>query len=137
MAEISAFLKSGEAKDEEVPAEKEQQVEMFLKQFDKAYFEDEESKTFALIVDLLSMLQLHVNVSLASPLAQQMLLSLASPYHIGILLQLLVVVPPFQKLRIIKILDCLRQNKLPRQLFDDAVKPLLEERQDLVFLQHL
>lgn len=111
---------------------------MFLKQFDKAYFEDEErSKTFALIVDLLSMLQLHVNVSLASPLAQQMLLSLASPYHIGILLQLLVVVPPFQKLRIIKILDCLRQNKLPRQLFDDAVKPLLEERQDLVFLQHL
>ena len=66
-----------------------------------------------------------------------MLLSLASPYHIGILLQLLVILPPFQKQGILKILDCLRQNKLPRQLFDDAVKPLLEDRQDLVFLQHL
>lgn len=84
------------------------------------------------------MLQLHVNVSLASALPQQMLLSLASPYHIGILLQLLVILPPESKLKIIKILDGLRQNKLPRQLFDDAVKPLLgEDRKDLLFLEHL
>ena len=71
------------------------------------------------------MLSLHVSVSLVSPMPQQMLLSLATPYHLKILLQLLVILPPQEKLRLLKILNLFHLNKLPQELFDEAAGPLL------------
>ena len=55
-----------------------------------------------------------------------MLLSLATPNHIQILLQLLMILNPADQLTMIKILSSLHSNQLPRELFDDAARPLLE-----------
>ena len=68
------------------------------------------------------MILLHVNVSLACPMSQQMLLSIATPYHLKIILQLLLIVPTDLKLNIIKILDGLHKNNLPQDLFEKAVE---------------
>ena len=70
---------------------------------------------------------------------QQMLLSLASPYHLQILTKLLLVVLPADQLRVIRILDGLHRNKLPQELFNAAAKPILiqlkDEKQPKLFLE--
>ena len=87
------------------------------------------------------MMQLHINVSLVEPNLQSILPSLATPGHIASLLRLLGILPPQEKLKIIKILDGLRQHNLPIQIFDAAVDQLGQgndaEQDDSVFCKHL
>ena len=91
------------------------------------------------VLDRLSMLKLQVNVSLASLKSQQMLVSLVSPGNLAILLKMLLVFDSNAKIHVIQILDGLRRNQMPIELFDEAAKPLLEAQRNekLVFSQNL
>ena len=51
-----------------------------------------------------------------------MLMTLATPYHLSIILKMLEILNPINQLDLLKILSGLHSNSLPRQLFDDAAK---------------
>ena len=58
----------------------------------------------------LSMLKLHIDVSLVNSKLQRMLPSLVTPKNLTILLKLLLICEPEAKIHVIKILDGLRRN---------------------------
>ena len=67
-----------------------------------------------------SMIHLLLNVAQVAPYALKMLRSMSTPFHVRTLCELLVVVNPPNKLRIIKILNKLVENKIPSQVFEEA-----------------
>ena len=108
-----------------VPADEETKLKVRSRQqkIMRDFFRDK----YDSLISRLSMLKLHVNVSLVSSKPQQMLLSLVTPSNLTILLKLLLVSQASVKIHLIKILDGLRRNKLPVELFDEAARPLLQD----------
>ena len=66
-----------------------------------------------------------MNVSLVNLRSQKMLLSLVTPYNVATLLRLLLICESDAKINIIRILDGLRRNKLPIELFNEAAEPYM------------
>ena len=68
----------------------------------------------------LSMIHLLTNVAKNAPIPKKMLKAVATPYHLQLLLELLTVVSPKSKLKLIKILESLMQNGIPQEVFNQA-----------------
>ena len=60
-----------------------------------------------------SMILLLANVAQSAPIPQKTLITISTPYHVRLLLELMTVVSPKSKLKIVKILDSLIKNKIP------------------------
>ena len=58
-----------------------------------------------------------------------MLRQIATPYHLRLLFELLLVVNPKSKLKILRIIKSLHDNQLPSQLFVDAFKKQLFDKE--------
>ena len=72
------------------------------------------------------MLQLHLNVSLVNKSTQQMLPELVTPLNMHLLLRLLQLAHMDYKVTVIKILDGLRRNKMPKSCFDECAAKLVD-----------
>ena len=70
-----------------------------------------------------------------------MLLSLVTPYNVATLLKLLLICDSDAKIHIIRILDGLRRNKLPVELFNKAAEPymkaILAGAEKFAFFEHV
>ena len=86
-----------------------------------------------------SMIYLLTNVAQVAPLPLKMLCTIATPYHLRLLFQLLLTVSPKSKLKLIKIIKNLYIAKLPTSVFQNALKePLLEpSEKPLLFTKDL
>ena len=73
------------------------------------------------------MIYLLTNLAQVAPLPLKMLSTIATPYHLRLLFELLLRVSPKSKLKLIKIIKNLYTTKLPASVFQNALKePLLE-----------
>lgn len=75
-----------------------------------------------------SMIYLLTNVAQSAPIPLKMLRTIATPYHLRILFELLLVVSPKSKLKLIKIIKNLHKVQLPATVFQSALEePLLKK----------
>ena len=75
-----------------------------------------------------NMIHLLSNVAQVAPLPLKMLRRIATPYHLRLLFELLLVVKPTSKLRLIKIIKNLQKAQVPSTVFQSALKdPLLKD----------
>lgn len=77
-----------------------------------------------------NMIHLLSNVALVAPIPQKMLRTIATPYHLRLIFELLLIVRPTSKLRLIKIISSLYKAQIPTSVFQGALQePLLEASQ--------
>ena len=69
-----------------------------------------------------SMIYLLSNVAQVAPLPLKMLRTIATPQHLRLLFELLLVVSPKSKLKLIKIIGNLHSTQLPAEVFSGALK---------------
>ena len=67
------------------------------------------------------MIQILANAARSAPIPKKMLKTIATPYHLRILLELLIIVSPASKLKIIKIFETFIKNEIPEEVFNQAV----------------
>ena len=71
------------------------------------------------------------NVAQVAPIPLKMLRTIATPYHLRLLFELLLVVSPKSKLNILKIVRSLLANQIPSEVFIDALKkPLFKHEEE-------
>ena len=127
LSKITKILDEETAKNanqvvEDVSGQDKEELDKYRKHRDRIFAKLFETSVKRRMIDYLSMLQLHVNVARIRSLPQQMLMTLATPYHLSIILKMLEILNPINQLDLLKILSGLHSNSLPRQLFDDAAK---------------
>ena len=85
-----------------------------------------------------SMIYLLSNVAQVAPIPLKMLRTIATPYHLRLLFELLLVVSPKSKLKILKIITSLIANQIPSEVFTDAFKgePLLDHADEPALLKN-
>ena len=78
------------------------------------------------------------NVAMVAPVPLKMLRTIATPYHLRLLFELLLVVSPNSKLKLIKIIENLHKVQLPATVFQSALKePLLKDDQPLLLIKDM
>ena len=71
------------------------------------------------------MIHILSNAAKSVPIPKKMLKAIATPYHIQLLLELLIVVSPASKMMLLKILESFIKNDLPADVFNQAVSKSL------------
>lgn len=76
--------------------------------------------------DYFNMIQLLSSVAQVAPIPMKMLRSIATPYHVRLLCELLMIENPANKVRIIQLFDSHIKNRIPAHVFKDALaEPLI------------
>lgn len=78
-----------------------------------------------------SMIHILLNVAQVAPYALRMIKSMATPFHVRTLCELLLVIDPSNKMNIIKVLNKIVENKIPEQVFTEA----FTENQEIIKLE--
>ena len=125
---LTEDAKEDKKEEEDKPEIKELERVMLL---NSAYnlYDDQTEKTC--LDYYFSMIYLLTNVAQVCPVPLKVLRTIATPYHLRLLFELLLVVSPKSKLKLIRIIKNLHAVQLPATVFQSALKePLLKESEE-------